>query len=338
MNFIQIDPIDAMEWAGAILGLLGAFLLATHTRFSRYGWWAFLAANIALGAFAIGIGRNGLLLQQVGFVATSLLGIFRSWKTGQKPSLRPSFVSEDAELQLEDAPTLSEADIVGVDSQAVESKSVNVEETMIHAASGGDQLADELVQRPSFLKRLKSIKFGWLGKSALAVTLLSIVAYFGYAEYTEYKHKEALAAAAKVAKEQAVIAQQKQKKRLEEEKAAADAAKLEEDRLIAQENLREFNRFKEMSPAPLVVAVAVEDKNPQPTSSTKATAPAQMAAPTPVVPVTPVTPVKRVQVAKKQPKPSAKPANQSVAITAPVAQQALSQTHDGWIVIRTEAK
>ena len=70
--------IDFFEWAGSLCGLAGAFLLATHTRFSRFGWWAFLAANFALIGFAIGIGRYGLLVQQVGFTATTLLGIYRA--------------------------------------------------------------------------------------------------------------------------------------------------------------------------------------------------------------------------------------------------------------------
>jgi len=70
--------IDALEWVGSLLGLLGAFLLATHTRLSRYGWLAFLAANLAMIAFALGIGRYGLLVQQVGFMGTSLLGLYRA--------------------------------------------------------------------------------------------------------------------------------------------------------------------------------------------------------------------------------------------------------------------
>lgn len=70
--------IDFLEWAGSLSGLAGAFLLATHTRFSRYGWLAFLAANLALIGFAIGIGRYGLLVQQVGFTATTLLGLYRA--------------------------------------------------------------------------------------------------------------------------------------------------------------------------------------------------------------------------------------------------------------------
>ena len=73
-----IMVVDALEWAGSLLGLLGAFLLATHTRVSRYGWLAFLAANLAMIGFAIGIGRYGLLLQQTGFMFTSLLGIYRA--------------------------------------------------------------------------------------------------------------------------------------------------------------------------------------------------------------------------------------------------------------------
>lgn len=70
--------IDLLEWCGSLSGLLGAFLLATHTRISRYGWLAFFAANIAMIGFAIGIGRYGLLVQQLGFTATSLLGIHRA--------------------------------------------------------------------------------------------------------------------------------------------------------------------------------------------------------------------------------------------------------------------
>ena len=68
--------IHCSEWCGSIFGLLGAFLLATHSAYSRWGWVAFLVANIALIAFAIGV--YGLRLQQVGFTAASLLGLRRS--------------------------------------------------------------------------------------------------------------------------------------------------------------------------------------------------------------------------------------------------------------------
>lgn len=71
-----------LEWSGCCLGLFGALLLATNTRVSRYGWAAFLGSNIALILFSLAIQRDGLLLQQIGFTATSLLGLYRSFWSG----------------------------------------------------------------------------------------------------------------------------------------------------------------------------------------------------------------------------------------------------------------
>ena len=71
-------PVAVFEWTGAVLGLLGAFLLATHSAVSRYGWLAFLFANFAMMAFALSIGAHGLLVQQIGFTCTTLLGLRRS--------------------------------------------------------------------------------------------------------------------------------------------------------------------------------------------------------------------------------------------------------------------
>jgi hypothetical protein len=68
---------ESFEWAGAILGLMGAFLLATNSTISKFGWLAFLAANVAMIIFALRINAHGLLLQQFGFVATSCLGLYR---------------------------------------------------------------------------------------------------------------------------------------------------------------------------------------------------------------------------------------------------------------------
>ena len=70
--------IDALEMLGSVLGLFGAFLLASHTNLSRYGWYAFLFANLAMIGFALGIERYWLLAQQAGFMATSILGLYRS--------------------------------------------------------------------------------------------------------------------------------------------------------------------------------------------------------------------------------------------------------------------
>jgi len=71
-----------LEWSGSALGILGASALATNTPISRYGWIAFLAANFAMIGFARGINARGLLLQQVAFTATSILGLVRSFGLG----------------------------------------------------------------------------------------------------------------------------------------------------------------------------------------------------------------------------------------------------------------
>ncbi|MDR2990710.1 MAG: hypothetical protein LBU72_02025 [Burkholderiaceae bacterium] len=65
------------EWTGSLMGLLGAFLLVTHSRASRYGWFAFLAGNVAMIVFALQIQAWGLLLQQLGLMAINGLGLYR---------------------------------------------------------------------------------------------------------------------------------------------------------------------------------------------------------------------------------------------------------------------
>ena len=83
---MSIQLTQFCEWSGALLGLMGAFLLATNSRFSRYGWVAVFAANLAMIAFALRIEAAGLLIQQLGFVATSLLGMYRTGFFGKVTS------------------------------------------------------------------------------------------------------------------------------------------------------------------------------------------------------------------------------------------------------------
>jgi len=70
--------MDRWEWAGSLTGLAGAGLLALNLpAISGYGFIAFLASNICW----IVVGRQRrmipLLLMQLGFTATSLLGLYR---------------------------------------------------------------------------------------------------------------------------------------------------------------------------------------------------------------------------------------------------------------------
>lgn len=67
-----------LEWTGAVLGLIGAFLLALNIRISRYAWVVLLLSNFVLIAFAYVIHRNGFLLMQCGFLVTSLVGLARN--------------------------------------------------------------------------------------------------------------------------------------------------------------------------------------------------------------------------------------------------------------------
>jgi hypothetical protein len=79
MNWIHV-----CEWLGAFLGLLGAYMLATHSRCSKWGWVAFLASNVAMIGFALGAGAYGLLLMQLGFMGSSGLGCYRAGLWPQK--------------------------------------------------------------------------------------------------------------------------------------------------------------------------------------------------------------------------------------------------------------
>lgn len=66
-----------MEWAGAATGLAGAALLALHVEASGWGFVFFLASNVAWMGFGILTRAWGLVTMQLGFMATSVTGIFR---------------------------------------------------------------------------------------------------------------------------------------------------------------------------------------------------------------------------------------------------------------------
>lgn len=64
-----------IEWLACLTGLIGAFLLASNNRSSKWGFVAFLASNALWIAYGISIQAWGLITMQVGFTATSLIGI-----------------------------------------------------------------------------------------------------------------------------------------------------------------------------------------------------------------------------------------------------------------------
>lgn len=69
--------IETIEWAGCIIGLSGAALLAMNSRYSAWGWVLFLLSNAAWIAFGLMTHANGLVVMQIGFTITSLTGIWK---------------------------------------------------------------------------------------------------------------------------------------------------------------------------------------------------------------------------------------------------------------------
>ena len=86
-QYLGSIPIQSiLEWVASVSGLLGAFLLATHSDLSKYGWVAYLIANIAMIFFAFSIKANALLIQQFGFMLTTAWGIYKSrpWQNASR--------------------------------------------------------------------------------------------------------------------------------------------------------------------------------------------------------------------------------------------------------------
>jgi hypothetical protein len=72
-----MDGKTMLEWGGSLTGLLGAGLLALNASISGFGFVAFLISNLAWIGFALSIRAYGLLMMQLGFTVTSVVGIAR---------------------------------------------------------------------------------------------------------------------------------------------------------------------------------------------------------------------------------------------------------------------
>jgi hypothetical protein len=73
------EPVGAVavSWMGSIAGVLGALFLALNLTWSGLGWFAFLASNFAWIIYAVLQRVPSLLVMQLVFTTTSLIGIFR---------------------------------------------------------------------------------------------------------------------------------------------------------------------------------------------------------------------------------------------------------------------
>jgi hypothetical protein len=73
---VREKAISLVEGLAAASGLAGAWLLAVKGQHASWGWVAFLASNVGWIAFGWIRRHWFLLLQQVGFTASSLWGIY----------------------------------------------------------------------------------------------------------------------------------------------------------------------------------------------------------------------------------------------------------------------
>ena len=70
---------ELFEWSATLLSLAGAFMLATNMNGARWAWPIYLVANVCWIGFALSIEvvAWGLILTQLGFTITSMIGIYR---------------------------------------------------------------------------------------------------------------------------------------------------------------------------------------------------------------------------------------------------------------------
>jgi len=66
-----------VQWVGCLVGLAGAFLLATKSKVSGFGFVLFLVSNMFWIAFGLMTDAPGLVVMQIGFSLTSILGVWK---------------------------------------------------------------------------------------------------------------------------------------------------------------------------------------------------------------------------------------------------------------------
>lgn len=68
-----------LEWSGAVLGVIGSYLLAENRSFSRYAWPIWVGSNVCLIAYFVSIHSWGVLAMQATYLPSSIRGLYRSF-------------------------------------------------------------------------------------------------------------------------------------------------------------------------------------------------------------------------------------------------------------------
>jgi len=80
---IVVEQLDLAEVAGAFTGIAGSWLVALQDHRSRYGFLAYLVSNVAWVVFAAWHAHWFLLVQNLAFTGSSLLGLWRGRRVRQ---------------------------------------------------------------------------------------------------------------------------------------------------------------------------------------------------------------------------------------------------------------
>lgn len=71
--------LHLLEWTGAVLGVIGSYLLAENRSFSRYAWPIWIGSNVCLIAYFVAIHSWGVLAMQAVYLLSSIRGLYRSF-------------------------------------------------------------------------------------------------------------------------------------------------------------------------------------------------------------------------------------------------------------------
>ena len=77
ISMSQVVFFGILEWFSAFTAVIGSLLLALNNQYSRYGWIAFFMSNTTMIVFSFNMDLMGILLMNVVFMITTLLGINR---------------------------------------------------------------------------------------------------------------------------------------------------------------------------------------------------------------------------------------------------------------------
>ncbi len=78
--------IAIFEWIGCMTGLCGATLLALNNRYSGWGFVLFLISNVGWIIYGLLTHATGMVVMQLGFTLTSLIGVWKWLISNQKRS------------------------------------------------------------------------------------------------------------------------------------------------------------------------------------------------------------------------------------------------------------